>query len=354
MFWPVGGAAMVMASAVSRVGAVEAAASAAVVGRGLAVRTDDGVTLAVRIWGAADAGCTVVFLHGLCLSQASWSSQIAQVRRRFGASVQVVSYDHRGHGDSAEAPTATYSIDRLALDLSAVLDAVAPQGKVILVGHSMGGMAAVTYCVGVARDRAVDPAGLILVASAAGHLTQFGLGRLLKTPGAWMLFQGVEHAPSAVLAPLRRVLSGPVCSGLSHFDGAGGALAAVAASALARTPLRTAVGFLPALRDFDQYGALGAIHARTVVLSGGVDVLTPSVLAEDLVAGIPSCQHLHLPRCGHMIPQQAAGELDCVIASAITTVRRPLSRPRRWRRQGAISPLEGRRVRPPATVVGAL
>lgn len=343
---------MVMTSAVSRTGSRQVAATAGAC-RGLAVHTDDGVTLAVRVWGDADAGCTVVFLHGLCLSQASWSSQVTQVCRRFGPSVQVVSYDHRGHGDSAEAPTATYSIDRLAVDLCAVLDAVAPQGKVILVGHSMGGMAAMTYCSRVAQDRAVDPAALILVASAAGHLTQFGLGRLLATPGAWMLFQGVEHAPSALLAPLRRVLAGPVCSGLSHFDGTGGALAAVASSALARTPLRTAVGFLPALRDFDQYGALGAIHARTVVLSGGCDVLTPSALADDLVAGIPSCQHLHLPRCGHMIPQQAGGELDGVIASAITALCRP-SRRRRWRRQVGVSFVEGRRLRSRAAAAGAL
>lgn len=357
---PGGGAAMVMIKstppqASSRATAGVTAGAARSPGgsaHSLEVRTDDGVRLAVRVHGEPTAACTVVFLHGLCLSQASWVHQIVAVTQRFGPSVQVVSYDHRGHGESAQAPTATYSIDRLAADLGAVLDAVAPQGKVILVGHSMGGMAAVTYCAQAAQQRAIDPAGLILVASAAGHLTQFGLGRLLTTPGAGVLFQGVEHAPTALLAPLRRFLAGPVCAGLSHFDGTGGALAAVAASALVSTPLRTAVGFLPALRDFDQYGALGAIHARTVVLSGGVDVLTPSALAAELVSGIPACEHVHLPRCGHMLPQQAAGELDGVIAAAITLLCRP--RRRRWQRRTTVSKAPGRRTWSMTAAAGAL
>ena len=96
-------------------------------------------------------------------------------------------------------------------------------------------------------------------------------------------------------------------------------MAAVAADALATTSLRTAVGFLPALAQFDQYSTLGSIRAKTVVISGDADLLTPAVLAEDIAARIPGSRHLHLPHCGHMV-QQAHDELDAAIAAVITDV----------------------------------
>ena len=43
------------------------------------------------------------------------------------------------------------------------------------------------------------------------------------------------------------------------------------AAALATTPVRTAVGFLPSLRSYDKYRVLASIRAQTVVVSGGAD-----------------------------------------------------------------------------------
>ena len=68
------------------------------------VRTCDGVRLAVCDTGPRTAEHTVVFLHGLCLNQTSWERQITYLLRRYGQSVRVISYDHRGHGRSAGAP----------------------------------------------------------------------------------------------------------------------------------------------------------------------------------------------------------------------------------------------------------
>jgi hypothetical protein len=48
------------------------------------VTTRDGVRLAVRDCGSPDAYHTVVFLHGFCLSQASWACQIDHLLRRYG------------------------------------------------------------------------------------------------------------------------------------------------------------------------------------------------------------------------------------------------------------------------------
>lgn len=289
--------------------------------RQLSVRTDDGVTLHLTVHGPRSAPCTVVFLHGLCLSQVSWALQIDSVIDSFGSMVQAVCYDHRGHGRSMAAAADSYTIDRLADDLNAVLNAVAPTGSVVVIGHSMGAMAAITHCARRASPHTRRVDGLVLAATAAGHLTQFGLGQLLTAPGVSTLLRLIQSAPGPTLWPLRRLLAGPVCRGVSHWRGScsGRVLAEVAADALATTSLRTAVGFLPALAQFDQYSALGSIRAKTVVISGGADLLTPAVLAEDIAARIPGSRHLNLPRCGHMV-QQARHELDAAIASVIRDV----------------------------------
>lgn len=108
---------------------------------------------------------------------------------------------------------------------------------------------------------------------------------------------------------------GPVCATLKRWRrGAQSATgAAVTAAALASTAVSTAVGFLPSLRAYDQYAALGSIQARTVVVSGGTDPLTPPAHGLDLVAGIPGAQHVHVPGAGHMLPQEAREVLNDAI-----------------------------------------
>jgi pimeloyl-ACP methyl ester carboxylesterase len=219
--------------------------------------------LAVRDYGPrAGARHTVVLLHGLCLNQEVWARQIEYLLGRYRGSVRVVSYDHRGHGQSGSAPMGTYRIEQCAADLAKALDALRVTGKVTLVGHSLGGMTALAYLDRAAVDRPVDPGGLVLIATAAGGLADRGLGRLLATPATSALFNLVDHTPEqawrAVLGPLGAVL------GRAHSGGsARRTLAAVTAAALATTPLATAVGFLPSLRTFDPYHTLGSVRART-------------------------------------------------------------------------------------------
>lgn len=268
------------------------------------VTTDDGVTLAVRDIGNRDAAHTVVFLHGLCLSQACWARQIDYLADRYGSAVRIISYDHRGHGRSSQAPMSTYRIERLAEDLAQVLTVCKVSGPVTLVGHSMGGMTALGYLGLDAGRRPVDPSGLVLVATAAGKLCQRGMGRLLGTPATAALVGVAGVAPEQAV----RAMAAPLCATLSRWRrGASAAtLAAVAADALAAVSVATAVGFLPALRDYDQYPMLATIRARTVVLSGGADPLTPAVHARELAAAIPGAEHVHIPGAGHMLPQEAA------------------------------------------------
>lgn len=283
-------------------------------GRDVHVTTDDGVVLAVRDTGRRDAAHTVVFLHGLCLSQVCWARQIDSLVSRYGSAMRILSYDHRGHGRSGQAPMSTYRIEQLAEDLAQVLAVCEVSGPVTLVGHSMGGMTALGYLGLGASRRPVDPVGLVLVATAAGKLRQRGLGRLLGTPATAALVGVAGVAPEQAV----RAMAAPLCATLSRWrrGAAAAALAAVAADALAAASVATAVGFLPALRDYDQYPMLSSIRARTVVISGGADPLTPAVHARDLAEAIPGAEHVHIPGAGHMLPQEAAQVVGAAIRRA--------------------------------------
>uniref|UniRef100_S4R8C7 sn-1-specific diacylglycerol lipase ABHD11 n=1 Tax=Petromyzon marinus TaxID=7757 RepID=S4R8C7_PETMA len=98
------------------------------------------VQLAYDVAAASGEGATrppVVFLHGLFGSRANFTSLVdASVSLR---PYQMVTVDARNHGDSAHAPTMSYT--EQSLDVRALLT-VPPLSPAVLVGHSMGGKVA--------------------------------------------------------------------------------------------------------------------------------------------------------------------------------------------------------------------
>jgi pimeloyl-ACP methyl ester carboxylesterase len=283
--------------------------------RNRTITTRDGVKLAVRDLGPPTARHTVVLLHGLCLNKESWSIQIAQLISLWGNNIRIICYDHRGHGDSTGAPMHTYRIDQLADDLAGLLLALDVQAPLTLVGHSMGGMTALAYLGRPTENRPVEPDGLVLVATAAGKLAERGIGRVLATPVAKILYHLVSRAPGTDDAI--RALALPVCRALVRHGGYGGAantmLVTASAAAINATPLTTKAGFLYGLKTYDQYRTLAAVTASTTVISGGADPLTLFSHAHDLATGIHGATLIHEPTAGHMLLH----EFPTVVTQAI-------------------------------------
>jgi pimeloyl-ACP methyl ester carboxylesterase len=73
----------------------------------------------------------VVLLHGLASTHRWWELVAARLAGR-----RVVRWDHRGHGLSS-APSSGYSVEVLAEDAAALLDAL-QLTRCVVVGHSMG------------------------------------------------------------------------------------------------------------------------------------------------------------------------------------------------------------------------
>jgi 3-oxoadipate enol-lactonase len=93
----------------------------------------NGVELAYRIDGAPHAAPWVVLSHSLACDHTMWDPQMEALR-----DFRVLRFDTRGHGAS-EAPAGEYTMDQLAADVHALLDALRID-RFHFVGLSMGGM----------------------------------------------------------------------------------------------------------------------------------------------------------------------------------------------------------------------
>ena len=93
-------------------------------------------------------------VHSFGGSSTHWKAQLEHLRK----SRRAIAFDLRGHGLSGSPYDSNYYVQSLAKDISAVADSL-DLDKFILVGHSMGGSAAIEYT----RRYPERVAGLLLV-----------------------------------------------------------------------------------------------------------------------------------------------------------------------------------------------
>jgi len=108
------------------------------------VRTADGLTLRGRAWLVAGAPGQVVIVHGLGEHVGRYAHVASRLNR---AGWSVIGYDQRGHGRS-EGPRGRLASEHdLLADLACVIDAVRAesQGRLVLLGHSLGGLVAARF-----------------------------------------------------------------------------------------------------------------------------------------------------------------------------------------------------------------
>jgi pimeloyl-ACP methyl ester carboxylesterase len=95
-------------------------------------------------------GPPVILLHGLTATR---RYVLHGSRALVRAGYRQISYDARGHGESAGAQVgAGYRYEELAGDLREVIAGSAPEGRPVLCGHSMGCHTATAHALGHAED----------------------------------------------------------------------------------------------------------------------------------------------------------------------------------------------------------
>ncbi|MFD7979705.1 alpha/beta fold hydrolase [Streptomyces sp. NPDC059071] len=261
-----------------------------------------------RLFGRkAPAPVTVVFSHGYCLSQDSWHFQRAALR----GLVRTVHWDQRSHGRSGRGPDGvTVSIDQLGRDLKAVLDAAAPEGPLVLIGHSMGGMTLMALAdrhPEFVRERVV---GVGFVGTSSGKLGEVNYG--LPTAGVnavRRVLPGVLRAlgSQAELVERGRRATADLFAGLikkysfSSKD-VDPAVVRFAERMIESTPIDVVAEFYPAFAEHDKAAALAAFRAVPVLaLAGDHDLVTPSSHTEAIADLLPDAELVIVPDAGHLV-----------------------------------------------------
>jgi pimeloyl-ACP methyl ester carboxylesterase len=271
----------------------------------------DGSARRRRLFGRRrPAPVTVVFCHGFCLSQDSWHFQRAALR----GAVRMVFWDQRSHGRSgrgvAQADGLPVTIDQLGRDAKAVLDAAVPEGPVVLVGHSMGGMTVMAlagHYPEFIRERVI---GVALIGTSSGDLGQVNYG--LPVAGVNVLRRfvpGVLRAlgSQAELVERGRRATADLFAGVvkrysfSSRD-VDPAIVRFAERMIESTPIDVVAEFYPAFQEHDKSDVLAAFADLPVlVLAGDKDLVTPSEHSKAIADRLPDADLVLVPDAGHLM-----------------------------------------------------
>jgi pimeloyl-ACP methyl ester carboxylesterase len=282
--------------------------------RGCVVTTPDGVDLAVREIGSADAAVTVVFVHGFCMNMGAFHFQRRELARVWGDQVRMVFYDQRGHGKSGTAAPRTYTVEQLGLDLETVIALLAPRGSVVLVGHSMGGMTVLSHARQFPARYGSHIVGAALISSAAEGLSRSPLGEILQNPALEAARFVTRYAPGLVhrgRGAARSVLS-PVLQAASFGDrSVSPTVARYSEQMIHQTPVTTMVGFLHALGVHNETDGLPVLaRVPVLVACGSADVLTTPQHSEEMAAVLPQAELLVVGGAGHLVQMEQPDPID--------------------------------------------
>jgi pimeloyl-ACP methyl ester carboxylesterase len=276
------------------------------------VRAEDGVRLWVeteeplnqRQPGAPDV--TVVFLAGFMLNMDEWHFQHRDLRD-VG---RLVFFDHRSHGRSERGPKETSTIEQLARDLKRVLDEVAPQGPIVLVGHSLGGMALMAFADAYPEEIGSRVAGAGLLCTSPGRLAEITLGmpaalvRLIRPHTPRMVDSLarrrdlVEYGRRAG-SDLAYVFTKRLAFGSKKVSPA---VARFANHMLAQTPVDVFAEFFPEFDRHDKEAALPVLQrCPTLIMAGEDDLVTPAEHSRAMAAVLSDAELVVLEDCGHLI-----------------------------------------------------
>lgn len=282
--------------------------------RSSVVTTTDGVPLAVREVGPADAPLTVVFAHGFCLRMGAFHFQRARLSEQWGDQVRMVFYDQRGHGQSGEAPPQTYTVTQLGQDLEAVLAVVAPRGPVVLVGHSMGGMTVLSHARQFPERYPTRIVGAAIISSAAEGVSRSPLGEILKNPALEAVRFAARYAPRTVhrTRGVARAVIGPVLRAASYGnEKISPSVVAFSERMMHDTPIATLVEFLHALEVHDETAALPVLaKVPTLIACGDRDLLTPMEYSQEMAAVLPKAELVVVCGAGHLVQLEDPEAID--------------------------------------------
>jgi 3-oxoadipate enol-lactonase len=248
--------------------------------------------VACRIEGPADAP-VVLLVHGVLTDHRAWDGLAA----RLAPSYRVLRYDLRGHGRSS-APPAPYTMEQLADDAMALLDALGI-ARAHFIGTSLGGM--IGQQVGARHGQRLL------------SLTLANTSAVQPAPQAWEDRAALARGAGSV-APLadgtlqRWFTPGFAASAPGEVDRM--------RSILRETSVDGFAGCAHALGRLAQLPLLPRIEVPTLVVVGTEDQATPPAQGQQICDAIPGARLVALPAAHQAAVERPQAFADAWLAFA--------------------------------------
>jgi pimeloyl-ACP methyl ester carboxylesterase len=182
---------------------------------------------------------------------------------------------------------------------------MAPRGPVVLVGHSMGGMAVLSHARQYPKRYPNRIVGVALISTAAEGVSRSPLGEILRNPALEAARFAVRYAPKTVhrTRGAARSVIGPVLRAASYGDEKmSPSVVAFSERMMHDTPIATLIGFLHALEVHDETAALTVLaKVPTLIACGDRDFLTPKESSEAMADALPKCELVIVGGAGHLV-----------------------------------------------------
>jgi 3-oxoadipate enol-lactonase len=248
----------------------------------------DGVALRCELSGKGDR--TLVLVHEMGGSLESWDD----VAPRLAKSRRVLRYDTRGAGMSQKI-RGVLTLDTMAGDIAALLDALGIAGKVALAGIAVGGAIALHFAARYPERTSAVVVGSPATGMAPDRRTA-ALERVAKTEAAGMAFAVEDSMRNGYAEELR--------DDIKRFE-------RFRARWLGNDPASYATIYRM-LAAADMQDELRRLSCPVLVIGGGLDRVRPPPLALEVANTIPGARYIEL-RTGHYMAVQTPELIsDCV------------------------------------------
>ncbi len=286
------------------------------------VTVADGTDLHVEVVEATtDAGLPpVVFVHGFCLDMGTFYFQRKALAAR--GDRRLIFYDQPGHGRSGRLESGEYDLAALGESLRSVLDATVPEGPVVLVGHSMGGMTIMSFAERYPNWFGERVVGVVLMATSGGLVekTKIGIPSLVARASAPLLplVNGAARLSGGAI-DRARAASSDLAWLLTRRYGFGEpnpspTLVSFVEEMNSRTSAETVAKYLRTLYTHARYPALAALQdTPTLVLVGTKDLITPVTHSEEILRHLPDAEFVKIENSGHVVMLEHADEVNAAL-----------------------------------------
>lgn len=266
---------------------------------------------------------TIIFVHGFTLAGESWYRQFNELRKSH-PEARLLTMDLRGHGQTGAVPASLCTVEGAAADALAVIAERAATGKLIVVGHSLGGLIALHMVRAAEESIRRRIAGVVLISTSIDKLAAQGVPQILASPVADAARNAIESSPKeirkfreAIASLMAPSLAVAVFARRTDYE-----IIEFHAAMINETPLETFVGYLDDLQDHDEFAAGPYLEGLPgAVLVGTKDDVTPRKQADLIMEKWPDAELVEVDGAGHMLPLEAPEAVNRAIERALEKVR---------------------------------